>query len=112
MHYGDALTPQNIPLGHFFSPRVKRFGCRNFHLAGASGLPRSTERIRGSGVSCCAVKYARAAGWIEICDIRLAPYLSYSPLFNLSSSLLFITKHTKGQNKSRLRTVFTYEVHC
>ena len=46
MHYGDALTPQNIPLGHFFSPRVKRFGCRNFHLAGASGLPRSTERIR------------------------------------------------------------------
>lgn len=58
---------------------------------------RSTERIRGSGASCCAVKYARAAGWIGICSIRLAPYLPYSPLFNLSSSLLFITKQPKAR---------------
>src|SRR5258708_37041884 len=61
-------------------------------LGGVSALPRSTERIRGSGASCCAVKYARAAGWIGICSIRLAPYLFYSAPFNLSSSLLFITK--------------------
>jgi hypothetical protein len=74
-------------------------------------LPRSTERIRGSGVSCCAVKYARAAGWIEICDIRLAPYLSYSPLFNLKFVVVVHRKTTESQNKSRLRTVFTYEVH-
>ena len=110
MHYGDALTPQNIPLGHFFPPRVKRFGCRNFHLAGASGLPLATERIRVRR-ELLRRKVRSRRRWIGICSNRLAPYLSYSPFFNLSSSLLFITKHTKGQNKSRLRTVFTYEVH-
>ena len=51
----------------------------------------------GSGASYCALKCARAAGWIAICSIRLSPYLPYSLLFKLNSLLLFIRKQPKAR---------------
>jgi hypothetical protein len=84
---------------------------QKLHLAGVSVFPRSTDGVGGSGASCCAVKYARAAGWIGICSIRLAPYLPYFAI--LQSKFFFVVRHktTESQNKSGLRTVFTYEIH-
>ena len=74
-------------------------------------LQATPLRVRGSDASVSAVKVRSRRRLDWDCSIRLTPYPPYSPLFG---SKFFFPVHHKAagsKNKSRLRTVLSYEIH-